>query len=58
VILLDEPTSALDAATAQRVVAGLGRLAHGDPPRCVLMVTHDPARAAEADRCVAVEVVR
>lgn len=58
VILLDEPTSALDAATAQRVVAGLGRLAHGDPPRCVLMVTHDPARAAQADRCVTVEVVR
>jgi ATP-binding cassette subfamily B protein len=58
VILLDEPTSALDAATAQRVVAELARLAHAAPPRCVVMVTHDPARAAQADRRVAVEVVR
>ena len=48
-LLLDEPTAHLDGPTQQRVLAGLRRLGVG---RCVLLVVHDPALAAAADRIV------
>lgn len=49
VLILDEPTAALDARTAHRV---LPELMAG---RTVVLITHDPAVAALADRTVRVE---
>ena len=51
VVLADEPTGSLDSATGQDVVALLVRAAR---ERCtaVVLVTHDPAVAAHADRTV------
>ncbi len=54
VVLLDEPTSALDRGAADRLWEQLEALAHDDG-RAVVVVTHDPALAARADRRVAVE---
>jgi len=48
-LLLDEPTAHLDGPTRDRVLAGLRRVATG---RCALLVVHDRALAAAADRVV------
>ena len=48
-LLLDEPTAHLDGPTQERVLAGLRRVGAG---RCVLLVVHDRALAAAADRIV------
>ncbi len=49
VILADEPTGSLDPATAALVVQELLALAR-DHHAAVVMVTHDPAIAAQCDR--------
>jgi ATP-binding cassette subfamily B protein len=51
VVLLDEPTTSLDAEAAAQVV---GAILSATRNRTVLLVTHDPALAAVADRTVAV----
>jgi putative ABC transport system ATP-binding protein len=51
ILLADEPTGELDAETA-RDVTGLLRT-HADMGGCVVLVTHDPEVAAEADREIA-----
>ncbi|MET9860419.1 ABC transporter ATP-binding protein [Streptomyces smyrnaeus] len=51
VILADEPTGALDPVTAHEVLDLLRRTVTAHGP-AVLMVTHDPAAAAAADRTV------
>jgi ATP-binding cassette subfamily C protein CydCD len=48
-LVLDEPTASLDGATAARVADGLLTAARG---RTTLLITHDPALAARADRVV------
>jgi ABC-type multidrug transport system fused ATPase/permease subunit len=48
-IVLDEPTSHLDGASIGRLVENLAALDHGPT---VLLVTHDLAVAAQADRVV------
>ncbi|MGY1856884.1 thiol reductant ABC exporter subunit CydC [Modestobacter sp. SYSU DS0290] len=50
VLLLDEPTAALDTAATARVAAVLHRLRGS---LCTVLVTHEPALAALADRTVA-----
>jgi putative ABC transport system ATP-binding protein len=47
-LLADEPTGALDSAAGERVMRLLR--AHCDCGRTVVLVTHDPAHAAWADR--------
>jgi len=49
-LILDEPTTYLDAGSAADLVENLRRL---DPAPSVLLVTHDPLVAAQADRSVA-----
>ncbi|MQA35678.1 ATP-binding cassette domain-containing protein, partial [Modestobacter roseus] len=49
VLLLDEPTASLDAAATARVAAVLHRLRGS---LCTVLVTHEPALAALADRTV------
>ena len=49
VILADEPTGNLDKANGQNIVDILKSLAH-DQGYCVIIVTHDPAIAAQADQ--------
>jgi len=49
IILADEPTGNLDTENSQRVIEILARLAH-EQGYCVVVVTHDPAIAAAADR--------
>ncbi|TDC09627.1 ABC transporter ATP-binding protein [Streptomyces sp. 8K308] len=51
VLFADEPTGALDSA-ASRVVLGLLRQLVDADGQAVIMVTHDPAAAAVADRVV------
>ena len=51
VVQLDEPTTSLDAEAAAQVV---GAILSATRDRTVLLVTHDPALAAVADRTVAV----
>lgn len=48
IILADEPTGNLDGENARNIVELLKALAHEDG-RSVIVVTHDPAIAAEAD---------
>lgn len=48
VILADEPTGNLDTENGANIVAILKDLAH-DKNCCVIIVTHDPAIAAQAD---------
>jgi len=48
VLLLDEPTSALDDRTAAELLKELRHLAH-DEGKTVVIVTHDPALADDAD---------
>lgn len=52
VLLLDEPTSDLDATSASAVLAALRRASAG---RTALLVTHDLAVAALADRVVVLD---
>mgnify|MGYP000849542854 FL=1 len=49
VILADEPTGNLDKANGQNIVDILKSLAH-DQDYCVIIVTHDPAVAEQADQ--------
>ena len=49
VILADEPTGDLDALAAAEIAAILARL-RADQPTALVLVTHDPALAAIADR--------
>lgn len=51
-LLLDEPTSGLDAGSAEDVVRAIRRSAAG---RTVIMVSHDPALIAAADRQLALD---
>ena len=51
VVLADEPTGNLDSATGQRVTQLLVEAA-GEHGTAVVLVTHDPAVAAHADRVV------
>jgi putative ABC transport system ATP-binding protein len=51
VVFADEPTGALDLRSA-RAVLGLLRESVDDLGQTVVMVTHDPAAAAHADRAV------
>jgi putative ABC transport system ATP-binding protein len=50
-ILADEPTGNLDSLAADQIAALLGRVSR-EWGRTVLMVTHDPRLAAQADRIV------
>lgn len=52
VLLLDEPTTGLDRLAAQRIVAPLRRLAEG---RTTIVITHDLALAADADRILVLD---
>jgi ATP-binding cassette subfamily B protein len=52
VVVLDEPTTGLDAEAAGRLIAPLRELLRG---RTALIVTHDPALLACADRVVRLE---
>lgn len=51
IVLADEPTGALDSENSRRVVDLLRRLV-ADHGQTVVLVTHDPAIAASAGRCV------
>jgi lipoprotein-releasing system ATP-binding protein len=50
IIVADEPTGALDTASTEQVFGILRDIA--DSGRTVIVVTHDPALAARADRRV------
>ena len=52
VVFADEPTGNLDVATGRDVLKLFADLAR-EAGTCVLMVTHDPAAAAAADRVIA-----
>lgn len=51
VLLADEPTGALDSATSRQVLAMLREMVD-EQQQTIVMVTHDPAVAAAADRIV------
>ena len=51
IVLADEPTGALDSANSARVLDLLGRLVV-ERRQTLIMVTHDPAIAAAADRLI------
>ena len=51
-ILADEPTGALDSAMGREIMKQLR--ATVDARRTIVVVTHDPQVAAEADRCLVV----
>ena len=48
-VLADEPTGNLDTSASQATVEVLAEIAH-ESSACVVLVTHDPAAAALADR--------
>jgi putative ABC transport system ATP-binding protein len=50
VLFADEPTGALDSTAARTVLALLRAMVHGG--QTIVMVTHDPAAAANADAVV------
>ncbi len=49
VLILDEPTTGLDAATTERILEPMLRLARS---RTTILITHDPLLAAQAPRIV------
>ena len=49
ILLADEPTGNLDSANGRQIM-GLLRQLNRDSGQTILMVTHDPSLAAEADR--------
>ena len=51
IVFADEPTGALDTRSGKLVLAELQRIAH-QPRQTVLVVTHDPAVAAQCDRVI------
>lgn len=51
IVFADEPTGALDTRSGAVVLTELRRIAH-QPSQCVLVVTHDPAVAAQCDRII------
>ena len=53
-ILADEPTGNLDSRTSDDVV-GLLRVTSGQFGQTIVMITHDPAIAASADRVIHIE---
>lgn len=52
-LLADEPTGNLDSHTSAEVLAWFGRL-HAEQGQSIILVTHDPAVAACAQRVVTV----
>ena len=48
-ILADEPTGNLDSENSRNIMDILVKLAH-EEGRCVIVVTHDPAIAEQADK--------
>jgi putative ABC transport system ATP-binding protein len=54
VIFADEPTAALDVVSAEGIL-GLLREAASDPRRAVVIVTHDPFVASQADRVLVLD---
>ena len=54
VIFADEPTAALDVVSAEGIL-GLRRQAASDPRRAVVIVTHDPFAASQADRVLVLD---
>ncbi|MGI6795317.1 ABC transporter ATP-binding protein [Gordonia sihwensis] len=54
ILLADEPTGNLDSRTGAEVLGLLASVAHDEPDRLVLMVTHDENAAAVSDRIVTV----
>ncbi|MFD7491806.1 ABC transporter ATP-binding protein [Streptomyces sp. NPDC059832] len=52
VLLLDEPTTGLDRLAAERILEPLRRLARG---RTTIVITHDLALAADADRVLVLD---
>jgi putative ABC transport system ATP-binding protein len=54
VIFADEPTAALDVVSAEGVLRLLRRAA-SDPRRAVVIVTHDPFVASQADRVLVLD---
>ena len=55
ILILDEPTTGLDEENRAVVAAALGRLAQG---RTTLLITHDLALGAFADRIIFLEAGR
>jgi putative ABC transport system ATP-binding protein len=53
-IFADEPTAALDVVSAEGIL-GLLRQAASDPRRAVVIVTHDPFVASQADRVLVLD---
>ena len=49
-LLADEPTGNLDVATSREILELFHELCTGDNELSILMVTHDAALAARADR--------
>ncbi len=54
ILLADEPTGNLDSKTGDDVLELLGEVAHDEPDRLVVMVTHDAHAAAVADQTITV----
>lgn len=54
IILADEPTGNLDSRTSDDVV-GLLKVTNGQFGQTIVMITHDPAIAASADRVIRIE---
>nr|WP_083812580.1 ABC transporter ATP-binding protein [Gordonia neofelifaecis] len=54
ILLADEPTGNLDSKTGADVLELLAEVAHDEPDRLVLMVTHDGGAAQVCDRVVTV----
>ena len=54
IILADEPTGALDTKTSQKIMKLLKEL-HTEHNVTLIVVTHDPTVASQADRIVTVQ---